>query len=473
MYDHTKPYRCTIIRGKSQREIDDMLPAYANIIDTVCPCKTADFPQRFNEELKKYLKNDTDKTLSNHRTEIAGKLFGMFYEKDGLIYVSDKTKRFLTDNDQPAFFKDFCYKMQFPNGMSKIQTTQEHISHNIKARPYAFVLKVMLMADEARLALNKKDIGYYILNSLDVLQGKATPDEVIAQIVKDKTASIQREVHTPGKASSYDLQHINEQLNYLELANLVVTDHTGNICLNKRENKAIKFIADCYNGTLMFDIYAQDLSTLAGRKKFEIQWGIEYSLVGEKSDIFHTSSTALGVVTEFEGEPLAQDTVEEQEKIEIGEEGEKYVFNYEKKRVKAYNKHLVGKVVYLGKIKGLGYDVQSIIALNGASNAELAKYIEVKTTKRVTAPDLNDTTWEDIVQITKNEWDSACQHKELYSIYRVYFCRDSVVIYVIDDIYNQKEVGKIQVIPTNFRVYFSSGSITNKYSEAANGGNNV
>jgi hypothetical protein len=471
MYDHTKQYRCPIIRGKSQRKIDDLLPAYANIIDAICPRKTTEFSQIFNDELKKYLKNANKKTLSNHRTEIAGKLFGMFYEKDGLVQVSDKTKKFLTDNDQPAFFKDFCYKMQFPNGMEKPQTIQEHINNNINIRPYSFVLKVMILADEAHINLTKKDIGYYVLNALHVLQGKATPDEVIAQIVKDRSASIQREIRTPGKATSYNSQHTTEQLNYLELANLIITDNGGTIILNKREITAIKFISDYYNANPMFDIYAQDLSTSAGRKKFKIQWGIENSLIGEKSAIFLTSSSALGVVSPIDDETSA--TEDETGKIEIGEEGELYVFNYERKRVKEYNKHLVGKVAYLGKIKGLGYDVHSVIAVRGAENSELSKYIEVKTTKRVTAPDLTDTTWEDIIQITKNEWDTACQHKELYSIYRVYFCRDNIVVYFIDDIYHQKEEGKIQVIPTNYRIYFSSEAVTNKYIENLNGGTDV
>ena len=31
MYDHCKQYRCTIIRGKSQKEMDDLLPAYAKV----------------------------------------------------------------------------------------------------------------------------------------------------------------------------------------------------------------------------------------------------------------------------------------------------------------------------------------------------------------------------------------------------------------------------------------------------------
>lgn len=471
MYDHKKQYRCQIIRGKSIRDIDNLLPIYANIIDAVCPCGTADFSKLFNSNLKKNLKNSNEKTLSNHRTEIAGKLFGMFYEKDGLVYISEKTKKFLADNDQPAFFKDFCYKMQFPNGMEKPQTIQKHIENKIKIRPYSFVLKVMLLADSAHLVLTKKDIGYYILNSYDVLCGKAKPDEVIKQIDKDRTDSISREVRTPGKATSYDIQHINEQLKYLELANLIVTEKNGTVKLNKREKKAIEFIARFWDANLIFDIYAQDLSTSAGRKKFIKQWEIEYSLIGKTASIFFTSSAALGIIPPIDDEEAIP--AGEPGKNEIGEEGEKYVYNYEKKRIKEYNKHLVGKVVYLGKIKGLGYDIQSIIAKKGSPNAELSKYIEVKTTRRVTAPDRTDTTWEDIVQITKNEWDTACQHKELYSIYRVYLCRDNIVIYFIDDIYHQREAGNIQVIPTNFRVYFSSKSVNDEYIDNIKGETNV
>ena len=48
MYDHTRQYRCTIIRGKSQKEMDDFLPAYAKVIDEVCPCDASDFESLFN-----------------------------------------------------------------------------------------------------------------------------------------------------------------------------------------------------------------------------------------------------------------------------------------------------------------------------------------------------------------------------------------------------------------------------------------
>ena len=93
MYDHTKQYRCTIIRGKSQKDMDDLLPAYALVIDEICPCLEEEFDSRFNNSLQQYLpeKDRIKKTLDNHRTEIAGKLFGMYYRSDdGMVYESQR-----------------------------------------------------------------------------------------------------------------------------------------------------------------------------------------------------------------------------------------------------------------------------------------------------------------------------------------------------------------------------------------------
>lgn len=81
MYDNTKQYRCTIVRGKSKNEIDNLLPAYAKVINEICPCAKDDFPLLFNKNFeifleKKEISNEVNKkkTLDNHRTEIAGKL---------------------------------------------------------------------------------------------------------------------------------------------------------------------------------------------------------------------------------------------------------------------------------------------------------------------------------------------------------------------------------------------------------------
>lgn len=112
--------------------------------------------------------------------------------------------------------------MQFPNGMQKVSTTvAKRVEDEISVRPNAFVLKLLQIAQTAGVTITKKALGYYVLNSLDVLQGHANPYEVLEAIVKDQKDGIEHDISVPGKASSYTHQHINEQINYLELANLI------------------------------------------------------------------------------------------------------------------------------------------------------------------------------------------------------------------------------------------------------------
>ena len=276
MYDHTKQYRCTIVRGKSQKEIDNLLPAYAKVIDEICPCKKEDFPRLFNEHFEVFLEktdvsNDVNKkkTLDNHRTEIAGKLFGMYYlSSDGYYYESERTNKFLKDNDQPAFFKDVCYKMQFPNGLDKENNLEDKIAKKLNFRPNSFVIKLLQETEKRNLKLMTSDIGYYVLNSLDVLQGNASIDEVLNVIADDKKNGIERKVKTEGKAASYDTQHIREQLNYLELANLIRITKDKYIVLNPLEKTANDIFASKWNKNIDFDVYKYDISTIENRKKF-------------------------------------------------------------------------------------------------------------------------------------------------------------------------------------------------------------
>ena len=87
-------YRCTIIRGKSISRMDDYLPIYAEILNEICPIPAKQFDETFDKKLSRYIKDD-DKTIRNHRTENADKLLGMYFEKDGIIYISERTKKFL------------------------------------------------------------------------------------------------------------------------------------------------------------------------------------------------------------------------------------------------------------------------------------------------------------------------------------------------------------------------------------------
>ena len=473
MYSHEKQYKCTIIRARAITEVDDLLPKYATVIDKLCPCTREEFEKEFNAAFREYAlgrsrgtssESSIKKTLDNHRTEVSGALFGMHYEVDGIVYASERTQKYLEDNDQPAFFKDWLLKMQFPNGMQKSQTYRAEVEDGICCHPYSLLLKVLDYADREGIVLLKQEIGYYILNSEDVLKGNATPNEVFDVIMNDKRSGREpRRIVIPEGASSSYAQHVSDQLQYLQLANLIRIDNQE-IRINPNERKSILAFEELLDKPLGFDISGYNLSDRESRKEFEEDWAVYYAKLSENSESLATPIAAL--VPSISEDKDDKEKTDKFNKTELGDEGEAYVFRYEKDRVSKFNPRLVGKVLALGKTKGLGYDIQSVVAEKGEF-AEYVKYIEVKSTKRVTAPDSKDDNWTDTVNITRNEWIAAMQHGRFYSIYRIYFVRDAIIVYVIDNPYEKSSNGEIEVVPMTYRIDFSKNAIDKHMEEVS------
>ena len=147
----------------------------------------------------------------------------------------------------------------------------------------------------------------------------------------------------------------------------------------------------------------------------------------------------------------------------LGDEGEEYVFTLEKIRVTATHPRLTNKVLLLGNQRGLGYDISSVEANENIEEPEFARFIEVKSTKRITEPDLQDTTWIDTINLTRKEWIAAKQYRTAYNIYRVYFTPNSTIVRKINDPFDKNENGIISVLPTLYRMDFGSQSIDKQY----------
>jgi hypothetical protein len=441
-------YRCTIIRGKAKQDIDNLLPSYAEILDRICPCNKLDFRRLFNKELQHILHVSSEKTLDNHRTEIVGKLFGMYYiDGTKIVHISERAVKLLKDGDQPAFFKDMCYKMQFPNGMDKPPKLLRDIANKIKIRQCIYTITVLDKAEKSKTILSRGEVGCYVLNALEVLQGKITPDEVLQTIIRDRSQGIRKRIRSNGKAKSYTHQHINETINYLELANLVKSEGEY-LYLNSGEAATISLMASLWDSPLLFDMYKYNLNSKNGRDSMYFEWQLRYSQTDDSlGDIFNTPLKAI-----VNGEnPIIKEMISgtDEDLQKLGDDGELYVYNFEKQRIRLLNIKLINKVLLLGKTKGLGFDIQSVRAV--APNPEFATYIEVKSTKRVTEPsgDLQDS-----VTLTRNEWVAAAQHKDDYFIYRVYFTPDNVFIYRITNPVGKSEKGIIEVTPLTYRLDF-------------------
>ncbi len=448
-YDHKKQYRALIIRGKAITDLDNLLPAYANILKQICPCKKQDFKTKFNFLLKNFLPESNPKTFDNHRTEIAGKLFGMYYkDEEDIIKISERTVKLIEDSDQPAFFKDLCAKYQFPSGINKILPTVEtHVADKLSIRQFAFLLKVLLILDEKSYFITKKQAGYYVLNSLDVLKRDATPVEVVTQIISDINEKIYREVFVSGKATSFTHQHINEQLSLLVLSNCIYYDDKC-IRLNQKEIPYILALSEWHSEPPDFDFYQFDFSNKEHRKRAESMWNVyfaNFSAIDKK--ILLTSVDALRTNTEHETNSPNTNTVA------LGDEGEEYVYQIERNRIGKKFPRLVSKIKKFGKIRGLGYDILSVIG--EGENPDFAKYIEVKSTKRVTAPTSN---FIDSVNVTRNEWVSAEQNQQNFYIYRVYFCKNDTQIFIMRNPYELDKESKITTVPLTYRIDFDQTS---------------
>ena len=251
-YIPEKQYRCTIIRGKSQNDMEDMLPLYADIVHRNCPCTKAEFVERAQKRLSKalfateaysLLSKANRKTVDNHLTEIAGTLLGLYYyEQDNstkldIAYESESCKYIVDKEDNPAFFKNLCLNFQFPNAAKWKEYVEKDIENKVRIRPFCYVVKLLYYAQNhpQKALLTKQEIGYYVLNNLQVLQGIIPPETVYHRIMDDRKNKIKREK----LSGSYDWQHIKEQFNLLELANIIETDATY-LWLNKNESNAVK-----------------------------------------------------------------------------------------------------------------------------------------------------------------------------------------------------------------------------------------
>lgn len=472
MYNPENQYRCTIIRGKSQSDMEDLLPLYANVVHKFCPCEERLFKDSsrkmiskalFNTDAYSQLSDSNKKTVDNHLTEIAGTLLGLYYPEADIngtiIYESESCKFLIENNDYPTFFKNLCLNFQFPNGAKWIQFVKEDLTNRLNIKPFCFVVSLLYYAQNQpqKFILTKQEVGYYVLNNLDVLQGMVTCQEVYERIIYDRAHKVKRDK----LSGSHDWQHIKEQFNLLELANIIETD-ANYLWLNKEEIPAIQlFLKQSPN--ISFNCYQYSLETVEDCKIYLNDWRRFYGRFNKELLTITTVFKSPEIIVVDKKEQIVRSGATKST-VDLGDEGEALVFRYEQERVRNFKERLVNKVLLLGKTKGLGYDIASIEADENPKKPEFARYIEVKSTKRMTVPKF-DNQWSDSLNLTAKEWIAAEQYGEYYNIYRVYFTKNRTIIIRINNPYKKALEGNIEVYPTIYQMNFDSNVIEIKYDK--------
>lgn len=446
-------YRCDFIRGKSISNMEDYLSIYMGILNDICPMAANDFPATFDSRLAQVLHVNTRdesamKALRNHRTENVTKILGLVYRYQGVIYLSKRTEKYLEDNDQPALFKSVCFQFQQPNGAQTVGAFNEKTSANICIRPFHFIIKLLKIAHDNNRVLSKNDIYYYVLNCLQTLQGRVSPEVVFAKIIYERNHNIVRVVRVD-RNQAWTFQHMREQLDYLEFANLIRVAGTD-VYINTREDRVISCFIQELERPLRFDCGGYDLGRTHTFRDVEEDW-LFYMGVSPDIDlaIFNTEASSMDIVSDQDSTL----TPEGETTVELGDRGETFVMNYEREIVRAFNSRLVNRVIHLGRTRGLGYDITSIEA-NRASrheDREMTRFIEVKTTFRTTAP---NPEFQISIDLTRNEWVAASQQREHFYIYRLFFTNAGTFLYILKNPYQKNEDGVVYVTPTNYRIEY-------------------
>lgn len=472
MYNPENQYRCTIIRGKSQTDMEDLLPMYANIVHKYCPCEEKVFKNSARKMIAKALygieaydtlSDSHKKTVDNHLTEIAGTLLGLYYPQIGengvvIIYESESCNNLIENYDFPMFFKNLCINFQFPNGAKWMQYIKDDIENRLNIRPFCYVVSLLYYAQQqpSRSLLTKQEVGYYVLNNLDVLQGDVPYTVVYDKIMEDRTNNVKRS----RLYGSKDWQHIKEQYNLLELANVIESDETY-LWLNPTESKAISLFIE-KGESVGFNCYRYNLSSVDDRKALLNDWKYYYGTFNKELNDIKTKFSNDAVIVGRSDLKAQGGAIKST--VDLGDEGEILVFKLEQNRIRNYKERLVNKVLWLGKTKGLGYDISSIEGDENPKKPEFARYIEVKSTKRITVPSF-DRNWTDTLNITAKEWIAAEQYGEYYNIYRVYFTKSKTIVVRINNPYKKSELGEIEVYPTIYQMNFNSNVIELKYEK--------
>lgn len=429
-----KYFRCAfIVRGRGQDKIDELLPIWASIVSRHSTKTEAEFNKKVDAELVRLAGGVTEKTAANYRTETLGKILGLYYTSmDGKVFASKRAERLLATGDQFQFFKDLVCKMQVPSGISK--NAKLFIDKKISFMPSAFILLCLEEAGKTGLGfLSKQEVFWYILSNLDVLQGQLTPKAV----VEDISFGRKKWKYKKYLEGSKETQHANEMINLLSYANLIkVSGKSGGITLNNNEQDDIRRIIKYAEPGLGFQSYNYTLSNPGDFKKFEQDWEKYFSTpCFSDLKIFSTNydkNFGKVEIEAFDDEDL--DEVLDLSTKEIGDTGERYVFNCERKIVRSKMPQEYRRVHLLSYIKGIGFDVQSVRVDNGPDKDDYI-YIEVKTTPRATKP----SNLCHLASLTENEYKAARQHGDNYYVYKVYLTPDGTFVFKLQNPYKARD----------------------------------
>jgi hypothetical protein len=478
-------YRCAfIVRGRGQSHLDELLPAFALAVEASTPLPREEFITKMRSQIQSLVPGGVDdKTADNYRTETIGQILGMYYYDDNdVAQISPRTKQYIETQDQVQFFKNICCLLQAPSGMSK--QAKEFVNAGVEFWPAAVLIKVLRLAKDKYNypGLTKKELNFFVLSNLHALTGATGPEEIVMQL--NQYRRNQRPVPIDGGSNTS--QHSNEMINLCKYANLVSI--SGDIVsLNKSETSDADRILSYQTRSNWFDVESYALEDAGGWERLKSGWTKQYGQLpfpnepeafGSKGLRWVPDPIKLSEAVELEapkeGLPKGpkQGTASIQPNTghgkdymypepveitanEIGEVGEQYIYVKEYQRVESTHVSETNRIKRVGMIKGIGYDVHSVMAGRGRSQleSENAMYIEVKAEFRASQP--KDSF---VARLTANEFKAARQLKSDFYLFKVFLVgpaeEQKTFVFALRDPVSPNRLG-VSLIPSEDRKHYT------------------
>lgn len=451
-------FRIHHVRPRFKGDIENVLFYLAEELTAIGELPVDEFVRKANDAIYKYPGNAHRelKTINNWRTEISS-LFGFIQQNESTAKPGRRAVELSEKQDLVEFFKAYLYSFQYPGAHIKSHAVLEQIQHGIHFKPAQYILKLMKYAsatEGVNVGLTKFEVCHCVFNDL-----RCTRDN---EDVKNTWARIK---HNRKCGIAYDqtgdvIRYAGDIIDYMEIANLLVTYDSRTYYLNSLEEDAIiKFIEstewfggydtmiknrsgnlrainDCKSGWFAYvnrDMSDTDFSTdiLA-----YIASGIE-----DLDTLKHSTISTIEkqkVQTEIVIGERLRAGVDDFTTKDIGDIGENLVHGHECMRVKLGGRSdLIHLIKRIPTQFAVGYDISSV------ELDERKRYIEVKTT--ISAKPLHFNK----IHLTKNEWNTANSTRDRYYVYRLMISKAERRLFLLQDPVGLYKKDMIEMVPTD------------------------
>lgn len=437
-------FRVHHVRPRFKGDIENVLIYMATEVSKVSELPTNEFNERVNAAIQFFPGNSHRKikTINNWRTEISA-LFGFIISEDGITKPGLRAIELASNQDLIESFKVFLFNFQYPGGHIKPHETLKMVEVGIRFKPAQYILKLLQYAEKEsgkRIGLTKAEATHCIFNDLRCTRGNENVDLTWERIKQNREDGVEYD------QTGDIIRYAGDIIDYMEIANLLVTHDNKNYYINNLETEAIlKFV----NSTHWFDKYDHMIENKSAQlteiKNCQKQW-FDYVNRDISDTDFQTDILALIANNSEEYDKLKKvsfNLLEEKLKSadtlatkDIGDIGESLIHGHECERIRIGGRaDLIHLIKRIPTQFAVGYDIQSV------ELDEKKRYIEVKTT--ISSKPLHFNK----VHLTPNEWNTADSMKDRYFVYRLMVSKQERKLFVLQDPVGLYKNDKIQMVP--------------------------